>query len=648
MFYPASQKDESGKRGLRAVCWVSIMDENQTPSLARGAEKIRSFALTLPNAPGVYRMLNARGELLYVGKARALKKRVMSYTLTDRLPNRLKRMVAETADMMFVRTHTEVEALLLEANLIKTLKPRYNIQLRDGKSFPYILITADHDYPQLIKHRGARKRKGQYFGPFASGHAVNQTVQILQRIFMLRNCSDSVFSQRTRPCLQYHIKRCTAPCVDKVSRADYAEQVRQARDFMTGKSRRVQDEFAARMQAASDAMDFESAALWRDRIRALSAIQAHQDINVGNVRDADVIALALREGQSCIQLFFFRNGHNYGNHSFFPKHDAEETAEDILTAFIAQFYEDKPCPPELVVSHHGDDMALLESALSLRTESGRAVKITRPERGTRRRLIDFVMKNAEDALARHMLARAGDRALLEGVARLFDLDDPPRRIEIYDNSHIAGTDMVGAMVVAGDEGFLKKEYRKFNIRTAAAGDDYAMMREVMDRRFRNVGAEEGALSPGDERWPDLLLIDGGAGQLSAVMEVLNEKGIADDLCVVAVSKGPDRNAGREKFTLPGRAPFQLPINDSVLHYLQRLRDEAHRFAIGAHRTRRQGRIGASPLDSIPGIGAARKKALLLHFGSAQGVAGAGLSDLQQVEGISAAMAEKIYNFFHEK
>jgi excinuclease ABC subunit C len=608
-------------------------------SLDRGAEIIRVFAAILPNAPGVYRMINADGDLLYVGKARALKKRVLSYTQVSRLPQRLRRMVAETADMMFVTTHTEVEALLLEANLIKKLKPRYNILLRDDKSFPYILITGDHDYPQLLKHRGARKRPGEYFGPFASGMAVNSTVTTLQRIFMLRTCSDSVFSGRSRPCLQYHIKRCTAPCVNRVSREEYARQVAQARDFMTGKSNELKEHFAQEMQEASDRMDYEAAAAYRDRIKALGAIHLRQDINVSEIDDADVIAVDQREGRSCVQVFFFRGGQNFGNRAFFPKHDPGESCESVLGAFLAQFYEDKSPPPLLLVSHAVDDVHLLEEALSTRSESGRKVSISRPERGARRRLMDFAERNTAEALNRHLLQRAGDAALLESVARLFGLDEAPKRIEIYDNSHIAGTDMVGAMIVAGPEGFMKSGYRKFNIRHAGASDDYGMMREVMRRRFAR-GLES-------ESWPDLLLIDGGPGQLGAVMEILAEQGIADELDVVSIAKGPDRNAGREKFFMPDRPMFQLPENDAVLHYLQRLRDEAHRFAIGSHRARRAKKISASPLDSIPGIGARRKRALLLYFGSAGAVAQAGLADLRKVEGISQAVAEKIYNFFHE-
>jgi len=634
----------------KTASMVDDSSHNGMASLTRGVGVIRDFAQNLPNTPGVYRMLNGRGDALYVGKAKALKKRVITYTQTDRLPHRLKRMVAETTDMMFVHTHTEVEALLLEANLIKKLKPRYNILLRDGKSFPYILITGDHDYPQLVKHRGARKREGQYFGPFANGQSVSWTVQILQRAFMLRTCSDNVFEQRTRPCLQYHIKRCTAPCVQKVTHPEYAQQVQQARDFMTGKSRQIQEQFAALMQEASDNLDFETAARYRDRIKALTSIQSRQDINFNDIDDADVIAIAQREGHSCVQVFFFRGGHNYGNRAFFPKHAADETPEDVLTAFLAQFYESQPCPPLICISHSTDEILLLEQALNLRQGSDHKVKIIQPERGTRRRLIDFVEKNAQDALARHVLERASDALLLEGVAKLFDLEEPPRRIEVYDNSHISGTDMVGAMVVAGPDGFIKTAYRKFNIRDADAADDYGMMREVMHRRFSKLAERQEDDTEGaeDENWPDILLIDGGLGQYNAVMDVLNDLGVAERLCVVAISKGPDRNAGREKFVMAGRDLFQLPEHDPVLHYLQRLRDEAHRFAIGSHRARRVKKIGASPIDSIPGIGAKRKKALLLHFGSAQAVAQAGIEDLQRVDGINRAVAEKIYNYFHEQ
>lgn len=621
-------------------------DDQAVPAaLARGVEVVRAFVKTLPDAPGVYRMLNEKGDVLYVGKAKSLKKRVANYTQVARLSHRIQRMVAETSEMMVVRTHTEAEALLLESNLIKKLKPRYNVLLRDDKSFPYILITDDHEFPQVIKHRGSRSRKGHYFGPFASAGAVNRTIAVLQRAFMLRNCSDSVFAQRTRPCLQFHIKRCTAPCVNMVSREDYAKQVEQARAYLTGKSREIQEQMAAAMQAASDRMDYEEAAKFRDRLRALTSLQTRQDINFDGIGDVDAIALVMREGRSCVQVFFFRGGQNFGNRAYFPRHERDEEPETILAAFIAQFYESKPIPPHILISHNIPDADVIEDALNSRPNVERKTSIACPQRGERRRLIDFVANNARDALDRHLLERAGDAQLLDGVAELFGLDERPVRIEIYDNSHISGTDMVGAMVVAGPEGFMKSAYRKFNIRDASASDDYGMMQEVMSRRFRK--AQEEGNGPGSEDWPDLLLIDGGLGQLNAVMETLADMGISEELNVVSIAKGPDRNAGREKFFMPGREMFQLPVNNATLHYLQRLRDEAHRFAIGAHRTRRAKHIGASPLDDVPGIGAKRKKALLLHFGSAQDVVRAGIADLEKVEGISHAVAERIYAYFHE-
>ncbi len=621
------------------------MNDTQPPSLERGAALICALARTLPDAPGVYRMLDKDGAPLYVGKAKSLKKRVTSYTNANRLTIRLQRMVAETHDMVFVHTHTEVEALLLESNLIKKLKPRYNILLRDDKSFPYIMLTDDHDFPLLTKHRGAQKRKGEYFGPFANGGAVNRTITALQKAFMLRNCSDNVFSQRRRPCLQYHIKRCTAPCVGYVSQDEYAAQVRQAREFLSGKSTEIQQELADQMQAASTAQDYEGAARYRDRIRALTAIQARQDINIKNLGDADVLGLHQAGGKSCIQVFFFRGGQNFGNRAYFPRHNGEQREGDILGAFMAQFYESKPVPPEIIVSHSPKDKNLLEQAFNSRESAHRRVSITVPKGGARRRLVDFVLDNARDALERELLKHASEAAMLEKVAEIFDLGEPPQRIEVYDNSHISGTNMVGAMIVAGPEGFRKNAYRKFNIRRAGDSDDYGMMREVMQRRFSRALREENG--PGTADWPDLLLIDGGKGQLSAVMAVLEELAIVDDVAVVAIAKGPDRHAGREKMFMPGRAMFQLPVNDPALHYLQRLRDEAHRFAIGAHRTRRAQEITRSPLDNIPGVGAKRKKALLHHFGSAEAVSRAGVKDLQQVDGISAATAEAIYNYFHE-
>ncbi len=613
--------------------------------LERGAELIRTYAKTLPEKPGVYRMMDAKGDVLYVGKARALKKRVITYSRTDKLPNRLKRMVSETTTMEFIVTNSEVEALLLESNLIKKLKPRFNILLRDDKSFPYILLTAGHDFPQVKKHRGARSDSGEYFGPFANTWAVNNTIDMLQRIFKLRNCTDGYFAARKRPCLQYHIKRCTAPCVGRISKEDYAAQVKQAQDFLNGNSRALQEDFRTKMEAASAAMNYEVAADFRDKIRSLSSVQVHQDINVDGMTDVDVIAMEQREGKTCIQVFFFRGGQNFGNRAYFPRHDQEVSAQTIMANFLAQFYESKPIPREIMLNLMPAERELLEDALSLREKSGRKVKFMVPERGQRKRLLDFVSNNARQALERHILERKGEAELLEGVAKLFGLSDVPERIEVYDNSHISGTNMVGGMVVAGAEGFRKNAYRKFNIKQAQAADDYGMMREVMTRRFGRALKED--VDKDSDEWPDVLLIDGGLGQFNAVKEVLVELGVWDDVTVVAIAKGPDRNAGREQFFMDGRAPFQLPINDPVLHYLQRLRDEVHRFAIGAHRTRRKIDITRNPLDDIPGVGAARKRALLHHFGSAKAVKAAGVEDLLKVDGISKAQAQKIFSYFNE-
>lgn len=614
-------------------------------SLDRGAELIRGYVKTLPEKPGVYRMLDGRGEVLYVGKARALKKRVVTYSHVQKLPNRLKRMVSETMSMEFITTNSEVEALLLESNLIKKLKPRFNILLRDDKSFPYILLTGDHDFPQVKKHRGARGEAGEYYGPFASAGAVNHTIDLLQRVFMLRNCTDSYFAARKRPCLQYHIKRCTAPCVGRISAAEYGHNVAQARDFLEGRSRALQDDFRTKMEAASDAMDYETAAAYRDKIKSLSALQSHQDINIEGLGDADVIGFYQREGKTCIQAFFFRGGQNFGNRSYFPRHDSEVTPATIMANFLAQFYEGKPVPPDIIVGQMPAERELLEEALAQRMKAGRKVSISLPQRGQRKRLLDFVEKNAKEALERHLLERKGEAELLEKTAQLFGMEAAPERIEVYDNSHISGTNMVGGMVVAGPEGFRKGAYRKFNIKTAEAADDYGMMREVMTRRFGRAIKDD--IDRGGEEWPDLLLIDGGLGQFNAVKEVLQEMGVWEDLTVVAIAKGPDRNAGREQFFMEGRAPFQLPVNDAVLHYLQRLRDEVHRYAIGAHRTRRKMDITKNPLDEITGIGAARKRALLHHFGSAKAIKSAGVEDLLKVEGISRAQAEKIFAFFNE-
>lgn len=615
---------------------------SDTP-LERGAALIRDYVKTLPESPGVYRMLDAKGDALYVGKARALKRRVSNYTQIAKLPNRLKRMVSETVSMEFIHTHTEVEALLLESNLIKKLKPRFNILLRDDKSFPYITIT-DHEFPMVKKHRGSTKGGGEFFGPFASGFAVNRSIDILQRLFRLRNCSDNVFANRTRPCLQYHIKRCTAPCVAKISPEDYNADVNQARAFLRGESRDIQRRFQKMMEEASNALEFESAAEFRDRIALLASIQSAQDINISGLKDVDVIALYQHRGRSCVQVFFYRGGQNFGNKAYFPRHAEEDTAEEILSVFMAQFYENKPVPPEILVNILPNEQSLLEEALQVRAQSSRKISIARPARGQRKNLVDFVFNNAKEALERHVLERKGEAVLLEKAAELFGMASAPRRIEVYDNSHISGTNMVGAMVVAGAEGFQKNAYRKFNIRAAEAGDDYGMMREVMMRRFTRALKE--GMDRESEGWPDLLLIDGGQGQFNSVKEVLEELGVWSDLTVVAIAKGPDRNAGREQFFIEGRAPFQLPVQDATLHYLQRLRDEVHRFAIGAHRTRRKMDIARNPLDEIAGIGAKRKKALLLHFGSAREIGRASVRDLMQVEGVSLAMAERIHAFFN--
>ncbi|MEO0392716.1 MAG: excinuclease ABC subunit UvrC [Pseudomonadota bacterium] len=614
-----------------------------TISLERGQQVIRDTAKRLPDTPGVYRMVNSHDDVLYVGKARSLKKRVVTYSHVNKLPNRLRRMVAETIRMEIVTTHTEVEALLLESNLIKKFRPRFNILLRDDKSFPFIQLTGDHDFPQIRKHRGGRSRPGDYYGPFASAGTVDRTIAALQRAFLLRNCSDHVFNARTRPCLQYHIKRCSAPCVDFASKEEYAEQVALAKAFLSGESRAAQDQFAQAMEAASERLEFEVAARYRDRIRALTAIQSKQEINIQGLGDADIHALHQQGGETCIQVFFFRSGQNYGNRSYFPAHAGDDSTADILAAFVAQFYDNKPAPKTLLLSEKPTDMGLLGEALSLR--AGYKVAINAPQRGEKRSLVDRAMHNAKDALARRQAESASQRKLLDGLAELLDLDAQPQRIEVYDNSHIGGTDAVGGMIVAGPEGFIKNSYRKFNIKSEdiEPGDDYGMMREVMQRRFSRAQKEDPERTQG--QWPDLVIIDGGLGQLNVVIEALNELGITD-LPLVSVAKGPDRNAGREKFFRPDTEPFQLPINDPVLFYVQRLRDEAHRFAIGSHRARREKKISASPLDGIPGIGPGRKRALLLHFGSARSVKRAGLSDLEAVDGISKNVAKKIYDHFH--
>ncbi|PLX38370.1 MAG: excinuclease ABC subunit C [Hyphomicrobiales bacterium] len=635
----------------------------ETPSVRRGVEVIAEHVKRLPNKPGVYRMLNDGGDVLYVGKARSLKKRVSSYTRPTGLSNRIVRMIQATSAMEFVTTRTETEALLLEANLIKRLRPRFNVLLRDDKSFPYILIAEDHAAPQIVKHRGAHKRKGAYFGPFASAGAVNRTINALQKAFLIRTCSDSVYESRTRPCLLHQIKRCAAPCTGEISLQDYAELVREAKAFLSGKSRKVTAELGAAMEAASERLDFEQAAVYRDRLAALSHVQSHQGINPHTFEEADVFAVHQAGGQTVIEVFFFRTGQNWGNKAYFPKADKGMAADEVLESFLAQFYDDKPCPKLILLSEDFSERELLAAALS--EKSGRRIEISIPQRGEKKDLVGHALANAREALGRRLAESSSQARLLEGLAEVFDLDAAPRRIEIYDNSHIMGTSAIGAMVVAGPEGFVKGQYRKFNIKSEdlTPGDDYGMMREVMQRRFSRLLKEAGPRG-GDETetdseagadeashaeigpWPDLLLIDGGRGQLRAVAETLADLGI-DDLPLVGVAKGPDRNAGRETFHMDGRDMFMLPMRDPVLYFIQRLRDEAHRFAIGSHRARRKKEMAKNPLDDVPGVGPTRKRALLKHFGTAKAVSRAAIEDLQAVPGISAAMAEVLYDHFHE-
>ena len=610
-------------------------------TIRRGVNIIREVIKSLPGTPGVYRMLNERGEALYVGKARALNKRVQSYTRIGQLPNRLRRMVSETHSMEIVTTHTEVEALLLEMNLIKQLMPRYNVLLRDDKSFPHILIARDHEFPQLVKHRGAQKRPGNYFGPFASAGSVNRTLTAMEKAFLLRSCSDSIFKARTRPCLMFQIKRCSAPCVGKISTDEYARLVEEAFNFLTGHSQDIHDTMAERMNSAAERLDFETAAAYRDRIRALAHISSHQDINVEGVGDADVFALAEKGGQICIQVFFYRGGQNFGGRAFFPSQVRDLDPADAMLAFLGQFYSDRSPPSQVLSSVMPGEVDLLEQALSLKAK--RRVHIKAPSRGRKRRVIEHASSNAEDALGRRLSESATHRRLLDGLAEVFELDGTPDRIEIYDNSHLSGTNPVGGMVVAGPLGFEKNQYRKFNIRSAAGNDDFDMMREVMGRRFKK--AQRAEESGEEVIWPDLLLIDGGKGQLSAVRKTLSEIGI-DNIPVIGIAKGLERDAGRERFFVEGRDSFLLPPNSPVLHYLQRLRDEAHRYVIGAQRKRRAKAISENPLDNVPGVGASRKRALLLRFGSAKAVSRAGYEDLQSTPGISAALAQRIYEHFN--
>ena len=588
-------------------------------------------------------MTDATGMPLYVGKAKSLRKRVTSYTRPRGLPERIRVMVAHTTELEVVSTHTEVEALLLESNLIKQLRPRYNILLRDDKSFPYILLRTDSDWAQLMKHRGARNKDGEYFGPFASAGAVNRTLNTLQKVFPLRSCSDSIFAGRTRPCLQYQIKRCTAPCVDLIDADEYGEIVGQARAFLSGRSQDVQQALSKKMENASQELDFETAAIYRDRIRALTQVQAHQDINVRSIDEADIISAHQKGGSTCVQVFFYRAGQNYGTRTYFPNHARAINVGEVLEAFVGQFYSDKKPPKLVLISHKLPNQELVKKALIVRAD--RNVEVSCPQRGTRRTLIESAMRNASDALARRLSESATQRKLLDGVAELFDLDTPPKRIEVYDNSHISGTNALGAMIVSGEDGFEKNAYRKFNIKDpdTVSGDDYAMMREVLTRRLSRALKEDPDRT--GNTWPDLILIDGGPGQLSVALEVLDELGIPDQP-IVAIAKGPDRDAGRERFYMPERTPFTLPMQDPVLYFMQRLRDEAHRFAIGSHRARRSKDIAKSVIDEIPGVGAKRKRALLNHFGSATSVARAGLSDLETVDGISHTVARRIYDYFN--
>ncbi len=658
------------------------LDEDEN-SLAAGRDAVLHYLKVAPSRPGVYRMLDVRGDVLYVGKAKNIRKRVGAYARPTGLDTRIERMVAATRKLEFVVTRTETEALLLEANLIKRLRPRFNVTLRDDKSFPYILITSDHWAPQILKHRGARSRPGHYFGPFATVWAVNRTINALQRAFLLRSCSDPFFESRSRPCLLYQIKRCSGPCTKEIDFPDYSALVSEANAFLSGRSKAVKDQLAGEMEKASAATDFERAAIYRDRLAALSAVQSHQGVNPRGVEEADVFAMHQQGGFSCVEVFFFRTGQNWGNRAYFPRADRSLRPGEILSAFLAQFYDDKPPPRLILISHAIEDRALLEDALC--TRSGHKVEVSVPQRGEKKDLIEHALANAREALGRKLAETSSQQKLLRDLAATFGLPRPPRRIEVYDNSHIQGSNAVGAMIVAGPEGFRKKDYRKFNIRSAdlTPGDDFGMMREVLERRFKRLIAEAPRASVADAAlavaaaapeiamppeetailqaegegqdqdrdqdhespWPDLVLIDGGLGQLNAVREVL--AGLGAEVPLVGIAKGPDRDAGRETFFLPGRDSFKLPPRDPVLYFVQRLRDEAHRFAIGSHRTRRTKDLREAGLQEIAGIGPTRKRALLLHFGTLKAIERASVTDLMQVDGISAETARRIYEFFHE-
>ncbi len=621
------------------------MTETPSKSAPKGHAAIQSYLKTLDASPGVYRMLDERGAVLYVGKARNLKARVSSYARPTGHTPRIARMIRETASMMFLTTRTEVEALLLEQNLIKQLKPRYNVLARDDKSFPNILVSKEHPFPQIKKHRGAKKEKGDYYGPFASAGAVNRTLNQLQKVFLLRNCSDATFESRTRPCLLYQIKRCSAPCVGYVTEAEYGGLVRDAERFLQGRTTWEQETLAREMQAASDAMEFERAAALRDRLKALTYVQGSQAVNPAGVAEADVIALHMEGGQACVQVFFIRANQNWGNRDYYPRTGSGAEAAEVMQAFVAQFYDQKDPPRLILLSDEIEDADLLCEALS--EKAGRKVRIEVPQRGEKKDLIAGALRNARESLARKMSETATQSKLLAGLAEAFDLDAPPTRIEVYDNSHIQGAHAVGAMIVAGPDGFVKSQYRKFNIKgeELTPGDDFGMMKEVLTRRFKRLLKEDPDRQ--SDAWPDLLLIDGGQGQVSAVQEILSELGV-EDVPMVGVAKGIDRDLGKEEFHRYGERPFALKRGDPMLYFIQRMRDEAHRFAIGAHRAKRSKAVGATPLDDVPGVGATRKRALLAHFGSAKAVSRADLSDLKAVEGISDTLAETIYDFFHEK
>ena len=617
---------------------------SDTPDLEAGVKAIRNVLKTLPARPGVYRMQDAKGDVLYVGKARALKNRVINYTQVTKLPKRLQRMVSQTRSMTIVTTRTEAEALLLEAQLIKRFRPPYNVLLRDDKSFPFILLREDHPFPQVRKHRGARRIKGQYFGPFASAGSVTSTLNALQKLFLLRSCSDSFFANRTRPCLLYQIRRCSAPCVGRIGEEDYGELVADAKLFLAGKSTGVQVRLGKQMAEAAEKQDFELAAVYRDRLRALTYIQGSQTVHAEGLGDGDIFALACKAGQMCIQAFFIRGGQNWGHRSFFPAHTNDVPEAEVLSGFLMQFYEEVPPPKRILVDRDLPEAALIAEALSERAE--RKVEISRPARGDRRKLIEQAARNAEEALDRRMAESTTQGKLLQEMAEVFELPEPPNRIEVYDNSHIMGTNATGAMIVAGPEGFRKNSYRKFNIKSAQTDDDFGMMKEVLERRFARLEKDDPDRASGE--WPDLILIDGGKGQLNAVLEIMENAGV-HDVPVVGVAKGPHHGReGREVFHLPGGREITFPVNAPLLFYLQRLRDEAHRFAIGTHRAKRAKSLTTSTLDEVPGIGPNRKRALLMHFGTARAVKGAALDDLERAPGISKAMARQIHDYFHPR